>query len=304
MSDQQRHGIIVGVDGSASSLAAVEWAARDAAMRNVALTVLHVVAPIVTGAQGWPGVPVTADYVELQEEQTARIVEQANAAAVAAAPSHADQIGYEVVYEPVLPALVEFSRQAEMMVVGCRGQGGVAQTLLGSVSVGVVHHAHCPVAVIHHHQPGAGPDPTGPVLVGVDGSPTSELATEIAFDEASRRGVELVALHAWSDMNSLGMASIGWAPIEWRNIKDQETEVLAERLCGWHDRYPDVVVHKEVVCDQPALRLLEQAEKAQLVVLGSHGRGGFPGMLLGSVSTAVVNSAHIPVIVARLPRAD
>ncbi len=143
-----------------------------------------------------------------------------------------------------------------------------------------------------------------PVVVGVDGTPASELATEIAFDEASRRGVELVALHAWSDMGPLDFPSINWAPIEWRNIKDQEEEALAERLCGWHDRYPDVVVHKVVVCDQPAPRLLEQAQKAQLVVVGSHGRGGFAGILLGSVSTAVANCAQIPVIIAHMPQHD
>lgn len=98
------------------------------------------------------------------------------------------------------------------------------------------------------------------VVVGIDGSPTSELATDIAFDEASRRGVELVALHAWSDMGPLDFPSTNWAPIEWRNIEDQEKEVLAERLSGRQERYPDVVVHKVVVCDRPAPRLLEQAK--------------------------------------------
>jgi nucleotide-binding universal stress UspA family protein len=274
-------------------------------MRNVALKIVHVVAPIVTGAaQGWSGVPIPADYAQLQEEQAAQAIEQAHSAAVAAAPSHADLISSEVLHEQTVPALVELSKHAEMLVVGCRGHGGVTQVLLGSVSAGAAHHAHCPVAVIHHDEPATTPSPDAPVVVGIDGSPTSELAAEIAFDEASRRGVDLVALHAWSDMNSAGIARVGWAPIEWRNIKVQEEELLAERLCGWTDRYPDVVVHKDVVCDQPAPRLLKQAAKAQLVVVGSHGRGGFPGMLLGSVSAAVVNAARIPVIIARTPRND
>ena len=94
------------------------------------------------------------------------------------------------------PALVDISKDAEMIVVGCRGLGGVQGLLLGSVSTGLVHHSHCPVAVIH------GEDlvmnsADAPVVVGIDGSPASELATAIAFDEASRRGVGLVALHTW-----------------------------------------------------------------------------------------------------------
>lgn len=207
----------------------------------------------------------------------------------------------EVLYAPIVPALVDLSKQADMVVVGCRGEAAVARALLGSVSSGLVHHAHCPVAVIHDEDPLTARSPDAPVVVGIDGSPTSELATEIAFDEASRRGVGLVVLHAWTDMGPLEFPSINWAPIEWRNIKDQEEEVLAERLCGWQERYPDVVVHKIVMSDRPAPRLLEQAQTAQLVVVGSHGRGGFPGMLLGSVSTAVVNVAQIPVIIARMP---
>ena len=98
--------------------------------------------------------------------------------------------------------------------------------------------------------------PLAPVVVGIDGSPTSELATEIAFDEAARRGVGLVAVHAWSDMGPLGFPRMNWAPIEWRNIRDQEEEVLAERLAGWQDRYRDVAVRKVVVSDRPAPRLL------------------------------------------------
>ena len=169
--------------------------------------------------------------------------------------------------------------------------------MLGSVTSGLVHHAHCPVAVIHAEEL---PSAQAPVVVGIDGSPTSELATAIAFDEASRRGVDLIALHAWSDTGPIEFASANWAPIEWRNIKVAEEEVLSERLSGWSAQYPDVTVRKVVVCDRPAQRLLEKADDAQLVVVGSHGRGGVPGMLLGSVSTAIVNSARVPVIIARL----
>ena len=289
-------GIVVGVDGSQSSTVAVEWAARDAEMRNVALRVVYVVAPVAAE------IPAPPDYARWQEDQARQIIEAAHKVAVgASSPNRASQVTSEVLYAPIVPALVDLSKQADMVVVACRGEGAVARALLGSVSSGLVHHAHCPVAVIHDEDPLTARSPDAPVVVGIDGSPTSELATEIAFDEASRRGVGLVVLHAWTDMGPLEFPSINWAPIEWRNIKDQEEEVLAERLCGWQERYPDVVVHKIVMSDRPAPRLLEQAQTAQLVVVGSHGRGGFPGMLLGSVSTAVVNAAQIPVIIARMP---
>jgi len=300
---QSTSGIVVGVDGSSSSTAAVGWAAKDAQMRSVALRLVHVVAPIVaTAGPSWLETPPSA-ILQFQTDQARQIIEDAYTAAVeATSPAFAEQVTSEVLHAPIVPTLVALSRQVDMVVVGCRGQDTVARALLGSVSSGLVHHAHCPVAVIHDEDPITARSPQAPVVVGIDGSPTSELATEIAFDEASRRAVGLVALHAWSDMGPADFPSINWAPIEWRNHKDREEELLGERLCGWRDRYPDVSVDKVVVSDFPAPRLLEQTETAQLVVLGSHGRGGFPGMLLGSVSRAVVNSAQIPVIIARMPQ--
>ena len=87
--------------------------------------------------------------------------------------------------------------------------------------------------------------------------------------------------------------------MDWHERESQGQEVLAERLAGWQERYPDVRVKRSLVCDKPARWLLDQSERAQLVVVGSSGRGGFPGMLLGSVSSAVVQSARVPVIVVR-----
>jgi nucleotide-binding universal stress UspA family protein len=173
-------------------------------------------------------------------------------------------------------------------------RGAIGRLLLGSVSRGVVEHAHCPVAVTHTNEASAPVDPTAPVLLGVDGSPASETATAWAFDEPSRRGVALVALHAWSDIGvfpSLGM--------DWRAYQDQGEEVLAERLAGWQERYPDLHVSRRLVCDTPARWLIEESRNAQLVVVGSHGRGGFGGMRLGAVGAAVAQSAKIPVIVVR-----
>lgn len=294
----KRLGVVVGVDGSASSDAAVRWAARESLLHDLPLLVVTVRAPIAPVGGPWPEVLVPEGYEQLQQSESTEIVDAALKLATQSLDGQPLNITGKVVLGPVVANLVEMSTRAEMMVVGCRGEGAVSRALLGSVSSGLVQHAHCPVAVVHAE---GLPSLEAPVVVGIDGSPASDLATAIAFDEAARRGVELVALHAWSDTGPIEFASVNWAPIEWRNIRDAEEEVLSERLSGYSERYPDVTVHKIVVSDRPAPRLAEKAGEAQLLVLGSHGRGGFPGMLLGSVCNAVVNSAQIPVIVARKP---
>ena len=143
------------------------------------------------------------------------------------------------------------------------------------------------------------PNPVqAPVLVGIDGSSASELATAIAFEEASRRNVGLIALHAWSDVDVSE-----WPGADWPATQSISDQVLAERLAGGQKQYPDVNVHRVVVRDQPARELVKRSEEAQLLVVGSRGRGGFAEMLVGSVSERVAQLARIPVIVARESRA-
>ncbi len=289
------HGIIVGTDGSPSAWAALKWAAGEAAMHHVPLTVVHVAPslPPMTSTMIWPSGRVADEILATEEAEARRIIDEAVEFVRSKGGGDRPEVNSEALFGGVVPALVDLSTEAKMVVVGCRGRSGSDRRLLGSVSSGVVHHARCPVVVVHGETPPEQSDKR-PVLVGIDGSPASELATEIAFDEASRRGVPLMALHVWADADMSIVPSMEPAALQ----QAAET-TLAEGLAGWQERYPEVEVQRLVEFENPATHLLRHSENASLVVVGSRGRGGFAGMLLGSVSSAVAHGSRAPVIVAR-----
>ncbi len=289
MSGSGKHlGIVVGVDGSGNSNAAVRWAAREAAMRQTSLTLVHAIDmpnPL------W----AAAELRELYEADAYGILD--DAVADVTDVSNGDgprEVNRQTYYARPAPTLIDMSKDADLVVAGARGLGTVARLLLGSVCTALVHHAHCPVSVIPQDTALPAESVKSPVLLGTDGSVASELATEIAFREASLRDVDLVVLHAASDADmsqllnttySAGLAEVG--------------DMLTERLGRYQHRHPDVHVQRVVMDDRPTTHLLNLSEMAQLVVVGSHGRGGFAGLALGSVSTAVAHASRTPVIVAR-----
>ncbi|BBY61652.1 universal stress protein [Mycolicibacterium sarraceniae] len=287
-----KYDVLVGVDGSPESKVAVDWAARTAALRGLSVRLVHVLNP--PAVTMFAEVPTPPDYLHWQEDSGREILDSAAEILVAATTGHPVEVSTDMISGPAVPTLVSLSKDAQLVVVGCRGRGALARALLGSVSTGLVHHAHCSVAIIHDQDPLMVNPAGAPVVVGVDGSPFSQRALAVAFEQASFRGVDLVAVHAWSDTGVFDVPGVDWSAMQ--TLGEQ---TLAEQLSGWRERYPDVVVQRLVVADRAAHQLIEQSESAQLVVVGSHGRGGFAGMLLGSVSTAVVHGVRMPVIVAR-----
>jgi nucleotide-binding universal stress UspA family protein len=284
-------GIVVGIDDSPTAKLAVQWAARDAELRNIPLTLVYAISPEVAT---WSN-QLSPGLKRWQQDHGHRLVDDARKV-IAEASQRGGPAGVqsEILPSAAVPALVDLSKDAELVVTGCRGSGRWPGRLLGSVSSGLLRYAQCPVAIVHDDDPSLSHPSQAPVLVGIDGSSASELATAVAFGEASRRNVGLVAFHAWSDADVSE-----WPGIDWPATESMAEEVLAERLAGWQEQYPDVQVDRTVVRDKPARQLVQRSEDAQLTVVGSRGRGGFAEMLVGSVGETVAQMARVPVIVAR-----
>ena len=295
--NQTQRAVVAGVDGSECGLQAVRWAAAEALQRQLPLRLVAAHAWPSGGLVGDPGLGV--DYRTVLRDVVLGHLATAAADARQVAPE-LDIEQVEVTGYPV-PVLLGESAHAEIVVLGDRGLGGFTGLLIGSVAVEVTAHASCPVIVVRGSEPDRTVPRPEPVVVGVDGSPTSEAATAFAFEAASLRRVPLVAVHVWRDV----LVDATMAPLlDWDVIDSDEREVLAERLAGWTEKYPDVPVRRLVARDRPARALVEESGRAQLVVVGSRGRGGFHGLLLGSVSQALLHHAHCPVAVVRSSRDD
>ena len=288
--DQPKHGVLVAVDGSETAQAAVEWAAHEALLRNTPLTLAYVIEPVVVS---WPVRSFQGEFNAWQESNAREALEKAEQTARSVAGADWSALRTAILRGYVVQELVTASRAAALLVVGSRGLGAVGRAVLGSVSSGALRHAHCPVAVVRPDTV-ADLDRSAPVLLGIDGSPASEGATRLAFEEAALRKVDLVALHAWSDVAVLPAVAD-----DWDALQAEGRAVLDTQLAPHRDRHPEVTVHTRIVCDRPSRWLIDESRNAQLVVVGSRGRGGFAGLLLGSVASAVAQSADAPVIVVR-----
>jgi nucleotide-binding universal stress UspA family protein len=198
-----------------------------------------------------------------------------------------------------VPALVEASQGASLTVVGPTGLGGYSGMALGSTAYAVASRALSPVAVVRGEAPATERDALRDVVVAVDGSPNSEQAIEAAFAEAADLRAPLVAVHVWHGISYDRMYDLKGLDVPWTSVDAQQRRWLAESLAGWCEKYPDVRVSRFVVNGEPRKVLLDWSATAQLIVVGSHGRGGVRRLLLGSTSHALVEHAECPVMVVR-----
>ncbi|MFI6785930.1 universal stress protein [Nonomuraea sp. NPDC050383] len=264
--------IVVGTDGSDLAVAAVRWAARDAARRALPLRIVHVVdhRPY--------GVPAP-DQADPGVSAGERMLRQAAGAAGECEPGVA--VVTALAEGPPGEVLRDQAATAAELVVGSRGVGGPAGALLGSVPVQTAGHAPGAVVVVRPERAGS-----GEIVVGVDDSPGCEPALEFAFEQARARGCALRAVHARR------------SPQE-RSSEPGTGSVLTDRLAGWRERYPDVEVREDLRHGPPVPALVDASVGADLLVVGSRGLGAVGSLLLGSVSREVLHHAQCPVAVVR-----
>jgi nucleotide-binding universal stress UspA family protein len=291
-----RRTITVGVDGSDEALRAVRWGAAEAERRQAPLRLVT--------AFGWPpeaAVGYSAFGEEYREMLRGRAEAQLEAArAVARRTASAVDVDVEVVEGPPYAVLGGASEGAQLMVLGSRGRGQVEGLLAGSVTVALAAHAACPVVVVRGDERDPADAVGLPVVVGVDGTPVSEAAIAFAFEAAAARAVPLVAVHVWTE---LAVTRAMEPYVDWDAIRQEEKQRLdrglGDLLAQWSDKHPDVPVRRIIAHDRPGRYLVEQSGEAQLVVVGSRGHGELAGLVLGSVSNALVHRARCPVAVVR-----
>lgn len=283
--------IVVGVDGSPESDAALQWAAREAAFRGVRLHVLYalhtpIVAPPLSGGMVLPPTDELQSYA-------ADLLGTAEARAHDAAPGL--DVETEMVVQPPVAALLAAAGKAELVVVGNRGLGAVGSAFLGSVSTRLAARSACPTVIVGTG--GAG-NATGPIVVGVDQSPQAAAALTFALQEAARHTTSVTVVHSFT---------IPVLPIPFENPDlsgdaaahaAEDAERHTHELATRHRSIaPDVEISVRVTAVDAADSLVAASKDARLTVVGSRGRGAFRGMLLGSVSQQVLHRAHGPVVV-------
>lgn len=322
-------GIVVGVDGSEQSLRAAHWAAAQAHRRRLRLTVVTSYSLPAFAASSMDG-----GYAMMDDESLRAGAEKVIEQAKEFLRDFPDEVDYRIESGDPAAVLLEYSETADQLVVGSRGRGGFLGRLLGSVSSALPAHAKCPTVLVPlkfsskdenalttatgaipivsaepRDVPGAqAPDSLiaegaypirthdkRPVTAGVDGSDYGRVAALSAAQEASERGTTLRLVCA---LPPLG-ATLVWIPT---HIEDtQAIEELREKLesgKSWlNSHYPDLTIEAEVIDGAAVDVLVEETRSAQLTVLGTRGRGGFAGMLLGSTSQGVLHHAEGPLMV-------
>lgn len=286
--------VIVGVDGSPGSDIALRWATEYAKQHRRELQIVHGLELVGVSAMLGPYQVVSPRVVDTVRAQGKTIAERALRNARELAPEL--RISMHMSADSARTLLLERSATAYAVVLGATGNTGTVGHL-GSTLLAVTAHAQGAVIVVR-------PDPdadnsvhdSGPVVVGVDGGPISEAAVGAAFAEAAERGTDLVAVHVWSDWTFAKFAG-QHHELSLDETESVEAAVLSERLAGWQEKYPEVQVTRRVYFSEPSRRLREWSKTAQLVVIGSRGRGGFLGLLLGSTAHSLVQHAQCPVMI-------
>ncbi|WP_412538842.1 universal stress protein [Longispora sp. K20-0274] len=282
--EQINHRVVVGVDGSTGSHAAVEFAAAEAAARGVPLHLVCAFSPPVALPP-----PIIAPYPPEAPELTAPDPHVPDMLArLAEDTRRADprlRVVDHVIHGSPAAVLLEESRHADLVVVGARGHGGFAELLAGSTATQVATHAACPVIVVRGTTTA-----TGPVVVGVDATEQAHVACGFAFEEAVWRGVPVHAVHTFTPQ--VNEPSDGPAAYE------RAARLLTEALEGWRAKYPQVTVRESLMGDGEIVdALVDASDGACLVVAGSRGRGRFASLLLGSTSYALTHAAQCPVAI-------
>lgn len=274
-----RKHILVGIDETPESQVALHWAVGAAQGRGLPVRVIRA---FLNELQRWPGTALEG-YVppEVPRKKFQRQLDEAVEYA-------RDRLGYDgasgwLAQEDPATAILTEAPAAELVVLGSRSPNKLSAAFLGSVATAVAAKAPCPVVVVRH------PRRTGSIVVGVDGSELSEDALAFAFEEAERTGQPVKAVHCWQPAEEAGAPATRQLREVW----------LADSLAPYEEKYPAVRARAYVVSDRPSVVLTDMSASASLVVVGSRGRGGVAGLLLGSVSQSLLHHAQSPVAIVR-----
>lgn len=281
--------VVVGVDGSPLSMAAVTAAARAASARGLPLHVLHAFAvdlPMLGFGELSDGSGVVSTHAK---RLVADGVARAHSVDPALTVTTSIRDGY------ASQALVDAARTAALVVVGAMGHGVLSRASVGAVAMQVVTHARCPVLVVGHERTQVHEGTT--VVVGVDGSKPSLRALTAAFDEAAARGSTLRVVHAWEPRSASDPTLSSES--SWSTYEAELQRSLESALAGRRAAHPDVTVAYEVVTAEPVRALLDNAADAGLLVVGSRGSGGFAGLHVGSTALRLMGRSPCPVLFTR-----